>query len=139
MVIYRCCCYICSRPRRSAIVTAWVLSCACSLATRFFDVEVNRRLGNGQLIRDLLVKVPVANEPENVEFAHSEVVLAEMLGQTSGNFRWHVPQACMHRADHRQQVVFGHAFQEVSGGAGTHGSLNLTIAVRGCEHDYTSS
>src|ERR1700684_4097875 len=45
----------------------------------------------------------------------------------------------MNRADHCQQVVFSHAFQEVSGGAGPHGSLNLAIAVRGCQHDDASS
>src|SRR5882757_1375426 len=62
-----------------------------------------------------------------------------MLSQARGNFRWYVPPASMHRADHRQQVVFGHALQEISGGTGTHGSLNLTIAVRGRQHDDTGS
>src|ERR1700722_2521165 len=45
----------------------------------------------------------------------------------------------MHRSDHGQQVLFGHTFQEVSGGTSPHGSLNLTVAVRGCQHDDASS
>ena len=37
-------------------------------------MEVDRRLGDGQLIRDLLVAVPIANEPEYFQFAHGKVV-----------------------------------------------------------------
>src|SRR5580704_514250 len=109
------------------------------LGDEIFDVEVDRRLGDGQLVRDLLVAIPIANQPEHLQFAHGEVIFAEMLGQACRDLRRYVAPARMRRTDCRQQVVFGHAFQEVSGGPGSHGALNLAIAVRGREHDYASS
>ena len=138
VAIYRCYCCIWSRPRRSAIVTACVLSFACSLATRFltWKLTVVSAIANWSAI--CLLRYP-SRMSLSTSNSHRQVILAEMLGQASGNFGRHVPPAAVNRADHCQQVVFGHAFQHVSGGTGPHRSLNLTIGVRGCQHDDTRS
>jgi hypothetical protein len=44
------------------------------------NVEVDGCLGNPQSIRDLLVAMAVAYQPEHVQFASREVFLTKMLG-----------------------------------------------------------
>jgi hypothetical protein len=61
-----------------------------------------------------------------------------MLGETGRHLRWNVASAGMNRADHREQVVLGHALEHVSRGSRPERTLDLAIAVRRAQHDDSS-
>jgi hypothetical protein len=69
---------------------------------QILDVEVNRGLGNRQLVRNLLVATAVSNESKNLQFPFRKVVVTKMLGETGCDLGRNVTSASVNRSDHAQ-------------------------------------
>src|SRR5262245_36253067 len=87
------------------------------LVHQVLDMKIDGRLGNRQLIRNLLVAVSVSNEPKNFKLPVCKVFFAQMLSKTGCHCWRHVAISSVNRSDHTQQFVLGHAFKHVAGGA----------------------
>src|ERR1700739_1023898 len=101
------------------------------------DVEIDRSFSNCELIGDLLISMAVTDEPEYLQLPVGEIVFAEMLREARCNFGRQIPATCGDCPDHLQQFVLRHALENVARRPGSHGSLDLSIAVGGGQHDNT--
>jgi hypothetical protein len=102
---------------------------------KIFDVEVHCRLCDIQFVGNLFVAVAIANELQDLQFSGCKIILPKVFSKAGRHFRRNVPTTGMNRADYVQQFIFGHAFEDVSGGTSSHGSLNIAIAIRIRQHD----
>src|ERR1700722_10989147 len=69
--------------------------CVCSvfgteLVDQIFDMEIDGRFRDCQVICDFFVAVSVANEAENLQFSTRKILVAQVLRDTRGNFMWNV-------------------------------------------------
>src|SRR6266481_3679778 len=103
------------------------------------DVEVNRGLRNRQLIGNLLVAIAISNESKNLQLPGRKVVVTQMLGEASRHLGRNMPPASVNRSDHAQQFAFRHALKYVSRRSRSQCTLDVPIAVGGCQDDDTSS
>jgi hypothetical protein len=53
---------------------------------KVFDVEIDRRLSNCELIGDLLISMAVSDEPKHLQFPVGEIVFAQVLREARCNF-----------------------------------------------------
>ena len=81
------------------------------------DVKVDRRFGDGELIRDLFILVSFTNQFKNLELSGREIFLPHVLGDTAGDVGRNMLSTCRYRTDDAQDFIFGGAFQHVGSGA----------------------
>src|SRR5271166_46055 len=77
----------------------------------------------------------IPDEPENLQFARREIVIAQMLGKACRHLWRNMPPSLVDGADHGYQFILWRALQEVGRSAGAQRPVNLTVAIRGREHD----
>ena len=102
------------------------------------NVKINCVLRNRQLIGNLLVAMTISNESENFQLPSRKIVVTHVLGETGRYLGRNVPTAGVNRPDHPQQLVHVHALQDITRGSGSHRTLDVAIAIGGCQHDDMS-
>src|SRR5215475_1691393 len=105
------------------------------LVHQIFDMKIDGRLRNRQLIRNLFIAIAVSNQAENFEFPIREIIVPQMLSKASGYFRRHVPISAVNRSDHTQHFILRHTFENIAGGARPQRPLNIAVPVGSSQND----
>ncbi len=108
------------------------------LVDKILDVEVDCRLRDCEFIRNLLVAVPIPDEPQHVQFSCSKRLISKVFRQPCGYLGRDMSPTGMHRPDYCQKIILGHALQYIRGGTGLQRLLNLCVTLRCSQHDNAS-
>jgi hypothetical protein len=95
------------------------------LVDQVLDVEVDRGLRNPQVIGDLFIAMPVAYQPQDVKFASGQRRLTQVLGQTGRDLDRYVLSAGVRQTNGGQDLIVGHALEQVGHRPGSHRPLNF--------------
>ena len=71
------------------------------------DVKIDGGLRNRQLIGNLFIPIPVADQTQDFKLARCQVLLSEMFGDNAGDVGRYMPLTGSHGADDFQQSFFG--------------------------------
>src|SRR5215217_5322490 len=84
------------------------------LLDNVFEMKDDSVFRDRQLIGDLFVLVAVPDKLQHLELARCEILFTQMLCDKSCDCWWNVPFARMNGSNHSQQVILGHAFENVA-------------------------
>jgi hypothetical protein len=99
------------------------------LIQQILDMKIDGVFGNRELVGNLFVAITVPDKPENVEFADRQIIVAQIFRETGSYLRWNVPPPLMNGPDNAEQFSRRHTFQDVGGCPGSHGAMDVRIAV----------
>jgi hypothetical protein len=102
------------------------------------DMKIDGYLSDGELIGNLFVAKPVANEPEHLQLSTGKAFFSQMFGEPRRNLRMDTPFAGMYGPDHSKQIVLWHALEKVRRSSFSKCLLNLTIRLSHGQHDNAS-
>ncbi len=118
-----------------AAVAACVRSVTPSLPSRLLMCVFTVASEISSSVRNLLVALAVHNLLQHVELPRRQIFCAHALGKLLGNRRRNVRFARMNRADGRDQLLRGHALQQIGPRPGLQRAIDILIAVVGGQHD----
>ena len=92
-------------------------------------------LGDAEVIRNLLVRLPGGDEAQHDEFGRCQRLIADMLSDLERRLRRQTPLASMDRSDGLQQIRMERVLEQVALSTRLDGAEDVRVALVGREHD----
>src|SRR5262245_56529967 len=93
---------------------------------------------NEEALANIPIAVPLGHLPENLHFAVTQTVFAEMLCKACRNFGRNTPLACIDLPDRVENLAWGHALEQVPMGSRLESASNFNITLKGGQNDDPS-
>jgi hypothetical protein len=91
-------------PRLTAMIAACARSLASSFRKNALDSPFDRVLGDAEVTRNLLVRLPGGDKAQHDQFGRCQRLIADMLSDLERRLRRQTPFASMDRSDGLQQI-----------------------------------
>src|SRR6516165_7312899 len=103
-----------------------------------FDVNLDRLRRDLETLADVAIPLALGNPPEHLEFALTELVARDMVGQVLHQFRRQVLAARMHLANALDELIARRTLQDIAARTGFERAPDLIVSFESREYDESS-
>ena len=103
-----------------------------------FDVNFDRLRGDLEALANVAIALALCNPSEHLEFARTELVAREMVGQVLHQLRRHVLAARVDLANDLDELIVRRTFQDIATRTGFERAPDLIVSFESREYDESS-